>query len=522
MKVINHIKRSYSILFSIVFFLLVINTFQSTWLTVMSPYYRICSFVISFVCISLSVLFIWYLLRHKMRFSSIKSCLIKYEKMILGILFLIIIGIQVYIVLGITEPIGWDLGTLYRIANEMNTMPIENINYLYLEKFPNNIALTLFISNIIGIANDFNINSYLLLSIVNVIAVDIAAGLIFYNCKKIAGTLCAYMSFIIFILLIGFSGWISIPYSDTLSVLFPMLILFFYIQIKQQKKVYFKAIFSLFIGVVVMQGYYLKPTNIFILIAIAICEFILFIINHKQVKVYAISCFCVIIGAFLTATLHDMQIKSTFHHLDKSKEIPMTHFLMMGLNERKIKNGEVTAYGGYNLKDYKLTESQPSYDDKKQMNIKVTKQRLADMNIVGYLKFLKNKANWFLADGTFYWQNEGNFYPQETSYDFALKHNENIKNLYKVGSNTNKILVTLQQGAWTALLCMIPFVVLKRYKLNDYVFILQITVTGIILFLLLFEARSRYLINHLPFIIMLSMIGLRNFAQFINKKQNNI
>lgn len=520
MKFIDYIKRRYGILFSILFFLLAVNALGSTWLMVTSPYHRMWSFLISAACCVLGVVLMYYAYHNRSKAARMKSFIKQYEIWILLVICIVTISIQMYIILRITQPIGWDVGAIYRIASQLYNRPITSIDYNYLQSFPNNMSLTFFFSTIIRIAKHIGMNPYILLNIMNVIAVDAAAFLLFYNCKKIAGIVCAYMALFIFILLLGFSGWISVPYSDTLSILFPMLILCLYMQMKNHKKIYHKVFFAVLIGFVTMQGYYLKPTNIFILIAIALCEFITFLTKYKKVKVYFISVLCVISGIIISASIHKMEVRATFPILDKSKEIPMTHFFMMGLDTRKLRNGKLDVYGGFNDKDYAITRAQPTYEAKIKKNIEVSKERIKDMGAVGYLRFLRHKANWILGDGTFYWQNEGGFYIPEKDVLPVSKQSENIRNIYDLGTHANKIVVTLQQGAWMAILLMIPFAALKREeKEKGYIFILQITVTGIILFLLLFEARSRYLINHLPFFIMLSTIGLKNLMDFIMRRK---
>ena len=46
-------------------------------------------------------------------------------------------------------------------------------------------------------------------------------------------------------------------------------------------------------------------------------------------------------------------------------------------------------------------------------NLKTVKQRLKDYKLTGYMKFLYNKVNWILADGTFFFGQEGSFWTSE-------------------------------------------------------------------------------------------------------------
>ena len=59
--------------------------------------------------------------------------------------------------------------------------------------------------------------------------------------------------------------------------------------------------------------------------------------------------------------------------------------------------------------DVVYTESWcPKYE-----NLKTVKQRLKDYKLTGYMKFLYNKVNWILADGTFFFGQEGSFWTSE-------------------------------------------------------------------------------------------------------------
>lgn len=63
----------------------------------------------------------------------------------------------------------------------------------------------------------------------------------------------------------------------------------------------------------------------------------------------------------------------------------------------------------------------------------------------------------------------------------------------------------------------------KRKRLFDNI---QITIIGIVLFLLLFEGRSRYLVNHIPIFIIVGIYGLINsfekLEEIRRKKQKMI
>ena len=62
----------------------------------------------------------------------------------------------------------------------------------------------------------------------------------------------------LYVLLVGLSPWVSIPYSDSTALVFPIAILYLYTRQKQQKG-WKKACLWGAIGLLTMLGYHIKP-----------------------------------------------------------------------------------------------------------------------------------------------------------------------------------------------------------------------------------------------------------------------
>ena len=88
--------------------------------------------------------------------------------------------------------------------------------------------------------------------------------------------------------------------------------------------------------------------------------------------------------------------------LDSNQRLGMSHFLMMGNNEE--------GGGLYVGDDVAYSRSFATPQERKKANIQRTFERMKDMGIAGYLRFLAKKMLTVYNDGTYAWGGEGNFF----------------------------------------------------------------------------------------------------------------
>ena len=81
-----------------------------------------------------------------------------------------------------------------------------------------------------------------------------------------------------------FLPYIIIPYTDTISMVFPILIFYLYIKIKEEKNENKRAFFTILEGMLTILGYHIKPTIVIVVIAICIVE----ILRCKKIKMIKI------------------------------------------------------------------------------------------------------------------------------------------------------------------------------------------------------------------------------------------
>lgn len=367
--------------------------------------------------------------------------------------------------------------------------------------------------------------AFFISTIFNIIVVDIAAFFTFLCIRKILGKKQSYLSLIFILPLMIFSPNILIPYTDTMTMVFPIIILYLYIKQKEiSPKSIKKYLLVLICAILTAFGITLKPTVIIMPIAIVIVEIlnISSICFNKQKVIektkYLLATISIVVIGFGGYFVGYSKIKEKNLSQIISQEeyennsVSFVHFLMMGMQERpndfKTEGKNQTLYGAYNENDVSGTVALTGSKAKKEYNMKIIKERLKDFGVLGYSRFLYNKANWILSDGTF-------FYGQEGHWDSEIFYNKSniAKKVQKFVDPTTKIYTNLtsniMQISWVLLTIGLIFSNKKR-KNNKYIDICKITIIGVILFILLFEGRSRYLINHIPIFVLVGTYGLSN------------
>lgn len=442
--------------------------------------------------------------------------------------------LQIIVAKAIYFEVGWDVSAIIKNADFLVNNPLA-FEHNYFMMYPNNLFLLFIFAIICKISEGLAFIDYkFLLVVINVIMVDLAILFTILSVKKLFNKKATIVSAVLFIVLFGFSPWIVVPYSDTLSMVFPIAIFYLYLKLKDLKndddaikKVEVEGVVNkknkslkrrtkqfiilISIGILATIGSQIKPTIIIVLIAILIAEFIRNIKSFKGILALFASIFIVLLSFVTWKGIYNKKIENyTINGYNISDrydvEFPFTHFAMMGLQSVHVEN-RGTIYGAYVPEDVVFTESIKGKDEKAKANIEEIKRRLKSFGPVGYLKFLVGKGLWVLSDGSFYYGGEGHFMISEPYATGTLA--TKLQNIFLSYGDKFFGLVHIFQGAWLLILFLVIYPLFEkgRFKYDNSLFVIRITITGIVLFLLLFEARSRYLINHIPFFILLAGYG---------------
>ena len=506
-------QKIISIFFLVVFlFIIINNTFYSNldyYCKVVTDLSSKGIFISAVVFITLMILSYFLIKKLKMDFN--------HKKLFLTVLLFFFI-FQIILLKNTFFLTGWDSNIILTDSYLLRDFKIDQLNQYYYSLYPNNIMVTYIFATIMKLEKLIGIFDYRYavfgLIIVQSILCTITAYLLFhiiFDLKK--SFAIAWFGFGIYVVLIIFSGWTSIAYSDSMGLIFPTLILWIYLN----RYKFNKYIVWTLIVLLSYWGYRIKPQIFILFIAIVIVELIKFILRPEKLnklKSHFGVLSLVIIVSLVSSFAYKHLPERMGYNIDPNLETPMYHFLMMGFNE--------ATNGGYNVYDVKYTLSYYGVKEKKDAILIRLSDRLQQYGPKRVAKIMQKKALSIFNDGTFAWGFEGGFYrevfPTDNKLSLFLRsfvYNGDYE--MEVGNHYH-IIKTTQQTIWTAcLLLMVIKAILSRKNDKDDYSVMYLSLLGLFLFEMLFEARARYLYTYVPIFIMVGSLGLSDLINFINQ-----
>jgi len=454
-----------------------------------------------------------FLFRKKL---SVPRVFDKNDKMVVILALVSLFFIQILFVSQFYHSTSFDSDYIYYSAQKLQH---PDFGPQYFSIYPNNLLLLFFeraiykIYLLFGAGLDF----FWVLVLINIIAIDVSLFLIYILAKKIFSREIAQYSLLLGVLLLGLMPWLTSIYSDTLSMPISLLIFYLYWTLKEQSNIGRKICCAFLIGCLLTLGFLLKPSTIFIGIAIVLIEALMFnykslIQNSKQFVMLVCTSLAILFGMCSVHVAYDYVVDTQqLVEYDATRNFPFTHWMMMGLKESKFKGN--VSYGFWNSDDFQTTYQPSQKEAKIKANIAVIKERLKSFGIFGYLQYLWNKSIWILGDGTFFWGDEGVRAGVSTQPGIA-QHVQQF--VYPSGTNHHYYAYILQTSWFVVFFALIMVLfVIKKYATKEF-FILSCTIFGSILFILLFEGRSRYIMNNLGFYIIVSGLGVEQILTLLN------
>lgn len=452
--------------------------------------------------VSLITLIVGYLNRSKLK--QWLSITVRFLSDNIIVVFGIMVLFQIIILLFASGLSGYDVYGVYHAAMG----DIDSKNWTYLQNYPNNFLLFLFMKTV---------HSLTVLQILNIIAIDFSIALSYFTAKELFEERTAKYSILLFMTTFGFSPWLLNTYSDTFVLPFVSLGIFFLSKWTQKNtEPLFRILFLLSAGFASSIAYYLKPSAIIFVIA----YFLIFILKLKKFKPILVSLVVFFVGALVFAMpLKIYTNNQNYVNFDKNKEFPMTHFMMLGVSKN----------GMYNTPDVARTRAAKTAKEKKEVNIKVFKQRIKEFGAVGYAQFLYGKFYKTTRDGAYAWGADGggktgflvtpNLNPSKILSPFinskfgeflrSFIYTDPIEKGYPNGKNTF-VYRFIAQIIYIIMVFGVLLSTLKS-KYDFGIMWLLLSLIGLMVFLLLFEGgRSRYFIQALPVIVMLAGYGYSN------------
>lgn len=390
---------------------------------------------------------------------------------------------------------GWDAGLVIESGDKIATHSIGPFENEYYSTYPNNLFLTCVFSIVAYASRIFNTDYYFLLILIQCCIYSYSSYMVYRITAMILDNhKYAVLSWILSILLIGISPWVTIPYSDSFGLFFPVTSVYLLIRIYRKEHI---LPFLFCLSFISYLGYKIKPQILIFFIALIIIivpDIKNIYLNSKLNRTIPV----VLAGIMSSLLVVHFSIASADITVYPEKSLGLTHFFMMGLNEE--------TNGVFSGQDVELSSSINNQKDRIRTNLAVSKNRIIEFKLNGLTKHLTKKLLTVFNDGSFAWYAEGDFLREEMN-NGSPQLRELLESFYLPTGKHYQIFLSIVQTIWLTVLCLCLFACFHKGQL-----VLKLSVIGLTMFELLFEARARYLLTYAPVFIILSCIG---FSQII-------
>lgn len=423
------------------------------------------------------------------------------NKILVGIILGIIVIIQCIVSYLFCVNPSWDFGKVFNEATKFNVI-IENTQYF--TQCANNIPIMLILKSIFYIFSFIGTNNYLVLGIIlNIIIIDSSIWVTYLLVKRILGNSKALFALVLFALNPAIYLYGPIFYTDTLTMIFPILILYLYVLLKDEnisKKR--KTVIAILFGIIMAVGMILKFTIIIPFIAIIIYE-IFFDTSKKNIKLKCVQFTKIIIAMIIVVLLQKVLLVNIVPNYTemKDKSLPFLHFIMMSIE------GD----GRFRQSDVDFTMSL-DLETRNEQLIEEIKNRIQKHNENNdWYKFITTKMLTTWGDGTYYipWQLEREPIHNGIHQEFIFSDGK-----------YSKIYAYYVQAQHITMFILMIFLIFYKLERKDFNYnILKLTFIGLFLVFIIYEAKSRYIVNFMPIFVIMQVIGLGNLSALLNKKQ---
>lgn len=397
----------------------------------------------------------------------------KKKKIIVGILLglqFVLLLISTFVISSIPQV------DLIHILTEINSLNDTGsiLNSVYYSVYPNNRFLLIILY---GLQKIIPIGNQILFSLLSTICISVMSLFTYKTVNKVWELNKGLLSLFICVLSPIFYLYVSYYYTDVLMLPFASILIYLIVKTKDEKNLKSNVLYGLLIGIIAIIGYKIRAVAIFILVA-----YFVYLIFTKKTLIVLKKFAPIIIGAILTITCICTIENKFFTNVNVDKEFPMTHWIMMGVNEK--------SYGYYSQDDYNLSSSASNVSERTDLNIKEIKNRLSDLGPFGTVKLLVVKlvSVWGKGDYSYqkYLELVNDFNP---SYSYLLE-------------DKNIVINYLLQFSKIVVMFMAIISLINIYK-SGKKSIIAISLFGAVFFYLVWEVCPRYGLSFLPWLILI-------------------
>lgn len=411
----------------------------------------------------------------------------------LAVLFGLVLCVQFVIARSCWFHMGWDPGASHTAAEEIaRGLPLSMPEYF--ELCPNNAPLTVLLSIPLWVAVQIGLAvPYVVLPYLDAILLNLSAFAAVLCVRKLTrNPVARTFSLVVSIGWIALSPYILYPYTDTFSILFPVLALLVFLYLQNPVLKWFLISLFCFLGASI------KPTVLIVLIALiglGICGFLAQKPANGWWKRALALMAAVMVGAVPGQAFQKAATAYMTGSTAPEGQLSMTHYLMLGMN------GDT--YGGHSPADVTFSQSFATLEERQSANLQRAWDRLSERSLLENAKFFTVKAFKAYSDGSF--ASHGSFLqldlPERTD-SLSLF----LRRLYNKDGDLMLWCQTIAQCLWLGVLILCAAAAI-RSRQSSAAALLSLTILGLTAYLLLFEVWPRYLFLYAPFFVVLSSLA---------------
>lgn len=385
---------------------------------------------------------------------------------------------------------SWDSGTVLENARYLAAGEREHVNSLYYSWYPSNITLTAFYALLLRLGTG---EGYFVILFMQCVIFAASGLLIYLAANRLSGSRCGAFTWVIYMLLVGHSPWIVIPYSDAMGLIFTSAMAYCS---TLRGRGYLRIVLTVFLSVF---GYFIKPQLLIFGMAFVI-------INIREL--FGVKPMIAAIAASAAALCAAGAIKAASGiDTDPQQRIGMAHYLMTGLNPER--------HGIFDPEDAEFSQGFATNRERDEADMKRAAERVRNAGAAGLLELAIHKTLINYNDGTFAWWVEGAFFGDRYT-DTDNAPSRLLRELYYRDGKYYKLFHTVMQMLWLAALLLGALAAKCR---DRRIAVLMLAIIGLTLFELLFEARARYLFAYAPIYIMLASAGLNVIIALFKERE---
>ncbi len=380
-----------------------------------------------------------------------------------------------------------DIFNLHNAAiSYLNTGEIQNIDYFYNYPYQLNYTYILIavykMGSLLGI-EDFRTSGTLF----GTLLLFFSAILVWKITEIIKDKSLGVMVLFIYVTNPIFWIYSSYYYTDLMGMLCILLIIYIALYINKNIASNLNYLLSFVLGFIIFSGYKFRATVI--IGGIAVFALGIVKINKTKEKIIYYNIVAMVIGMIIAILVHK-GIDSYFGlELDKNKQFPIVHWIMMGLSEE--------SNGRWSGELWNYTNSFPTYNEKFLADIEAINQSLSEMGVLGLIKLLFTKLTIMWTDGM-------------TALITNFKTSVHYGDLYEytIGNKNAFMCYATQIMRGSLLICLVPYLFYEIKQKFSRKSILAVTLFGCMLFYLIWEVHEKYVLMFLPLLMIMAAFGL--------------